>query len=816
MCCPSSEAPAAQCARAAQSSTAAEAAAERNAHLAVPSSLRVSFVSLFLRSVFAASLPSSARVRSQRRGAMRIEPQRTAQRSAGRARTIKEWTSDATQIATDEARLPRPEEHATHTGRSGGGGGGGGGTTQASAPHRCTQERSTVHRDTLSMSRPSDTQKATTRRAEQRGADAHRGRRASSIQRPAARRTQRETRNSTHIATFCSETDRIAMRPSAPSSTASADSDRTARLLSHAATAAISALTAAAATWWITTRRSQSNASADRARMLRLADAAHIAQHGMTPSEFNAAAHQLVDQITEYRATLRSRPVKSQVEPGYLAALVPASAPEEGESWSSIQPDIERVILPGMTHWGSPRFFSYFPAFASYPSLLGELLCSATNSIGFSWVGSPASTELETRCLDWVATLLDLPEEFKHSAGGGGGGCLQGTAAEAGAVAMLAAKAKALAAVLGDSPSAADVDATTNKLVAYISDQTHGIIAKGAKIIGIPTSRVRVLPTSAEHNYSLQLSTVQEAMAADVAAGLIPFFICVTIGTTSSTAIDQVESIAGWVSMQHPQCFLHIDAAYAGSFAALPELRPLFSGLRLVDSFSFNPHKSMAVAFDCSCFFVRQRVHLLKALSLANDGEYLRNAATDSGKVLDLKDWQLPFGRRFRSLKLWFTLRSYGAKGIRAHLRTAIEHARRFKQKIQADPKRWALVREPTHFGLVCFEAKVPAAAAPDAHTQSARNIYNEAIKERANATGEIFFISTMIGGVTFLRLACNGESQQNMRDVDEAWECIERVRAQIWKEKGWDKIAEADSSSSSSGSRAAASSVAAARDRSQ
>ena len=236
---------------------------------------------------------------------------------------------------------------------------------------------------------------------------------------------------------------------SSPASAASApaSSSNHALLLAHAATATVSALSAATITWLWMRRRgalassSEVRAAAEaRARMLALADASCTAEHGMTPSEFNAAAHALVDQITEYRSTLRCRPVKARVEPGYLAALVPARAPEEGEPWADIQADIERVIMPGLTHWGSPRFMAYFPAFASYPSLLGEMLCSAANTIGFSWVGSPASTELETRCLDWVAQLLDLPPEFTHQQGQGGGGCLQGTAAEAGAVAMLAGK----------------------------------------------------------------------------------------------------------------------------------------------------------------------------------------------------------------------------------------------------------------------------------------------------------------------------------------------------------------------------------------
>jgi aromatic-L-amino-acid decarboxylase len=348
---------------------------------------------------------------------------------------------------------------------------------------------------------------------------------------------------------------------------------------------------------------------------------------------------------------------------------------------------------------------------------------------------------------------------------------------------MLAAKAKALDSLGGGNMSSEQVDETTSKLVAYISDQTHGIIAKGAKITGVPPSRVRKLPTTRENNFSLQLSTVQEALRADTAKGLIPFFICLTIGSTSSTAIDDVPAISAWIRSEFPSVFVHIDSAYAGSFAMLPEKRALFSGVEGADSFSFNPHKSMLVAFDCSCFFVRQRKYLLQALSLTNDGAYLRNVHSDSGAVVDLKDWQLPFGRRFRSIKLWFTLRSYGAVGVRRHLRSAIENAQRFREHIASSGGRFVTVCEPLHFGLMCFVLVPPEKASL---TLEAINALNERLKEDCNNTGAIFFISTVLAGRTVLRLSCNGESQQSIHDVDAAWAVILEQTEKIWKEQGW------------------------------
>ncbi len=580
-----------------------------------------------------------------------------------------------------------------------------------------------------------------------------------------------------------------ATRPPTLSGTSSSSNSS---LLSHAATAAVSAIGAATVTWIILRKRPQRNSqdrtSADddsHARMLAEADAHSHNRHGMTPSQFNAAAHALVDQVTEYRSTLRDRPVRSQVQPGYLSALVPEKAPEQGESWSAIEADMERVVMPGITHWGSPRYFAYFPAYASWPSLLGEMWCSTFNTIGFSWIGSPVSTELETRCLDWLGHMLHLPPVFLHSSNSGGGGVLQGTAAEAAAVSLLAGKAKALSALLGENHSQSSADETIPKFVAYISDHTHGIIAKGAKITGISPQRVHMLRTTKADKYGLQLPAVQEAFAADIAAGLLPMHLTLTIGTTSSTAVDDVAGIAAWVRANHPSVWLHVDAAYAGSFAALPSHAHLFRGLEYVDSFSFNPHKSLLVAFDCCCLFVRARAPLLQALSLASDEAYLRNAHSAAGRVLDLKDWQLPFGRRFRSLKLWFTLRSYGVEGVRAHLQSAIDNAQRFKQHIERSNGRFQVVCEPLHFGLMCFQLVLPAQLQPPA-SLARRNELNERLKEACNDSGKLFFITSQLEGETILRLACNGESQHSLQDVDEAWVVIEQQAQLLFEEEGW------------------------------
>ncbi|PNW88416.1 hypothetical protein CHLRE_01g028423v5 [Chlamydomonas reinhardtii] len=449
----------------------------------------------------------------------------------------------------------------------------------------------------------------------------------------------------------------------------------------------------------------------------------------------------MVDMIADYYEALPDQPrVSPDVQPGFLRGAVPPRAPEQPESFDAVMADVRDKLMPGVVHWQSPSFFAYFPSNYSFPAALADMWSSVLGMVGFSWAAGPVSTELEMAMMDWMADLCGLPQAFKCNGGGGpGGGVIQGTTSEAVVVALLAARARSLA---GRPP------ADKLKLVAYSSDQAHSCFKKACMIVGI--DHVRLLPASPQHDWALQPQALQAAIEADVAAGLIPCFVMATIGTTSSCAVDPVAQLAA--AAAGSGAWFHVDAAYAGSAALLPEQRHHFCGLEAVDSYSFNPHKWLLTNFDCCCLWVADSAPLKEALSLTP--VFLRAA----GNSLDYKDWQIPLGRRFRSLKLYFLLRMYGAEFIRAYLRHHIALAAAFAQRVDADP-RFELAA-PQRFGLVCFRLRdVP------------REV-NAALLAQLNAGGRLFLIHTELAGAYTLRLAVGSASTQ-LQHVTAAWEAV-------------------------------------------
>eukprot|EP00208_Stichococcus_sp_RCC1054_P005457 CAMPEP_0206146194 /NCGR_PEP_ID=MMETSP1473-20131121/29683_1 /ASSEMBLY_ACC=CAM_ASM_001109 /TAXON_ID=1461547 /ORGANISM="Stichococcus sp, Strain RCC1054" /LENGTH=524 /DNA_ID=CAMNT_0053542663 /DNA_START=1063 /DNA_END=2637 /DNA_ORIENTATION=+ len=471
-------------------------------------------------------------------------------------------------------------------------------------------------------------------------------------------------------------------------------------------------------------------------------------QHPMDAEEFRRRGYEMVDWICDYHSRVEGLPTRSQVHPGYLAPQLPAQVPAEGEPWPAIMADVERHIMPGVTHWQSPNFFAYYPANSSYPGLLGEMMSGAFNTIGFSWIGSPAATELETIMMDWLGKLLDLPEAFLSSSGTGGGGVIQGTASEAEVVVLLAARARTLA-------QAGHSQEDQGRLVVYTSDQAHSSVQKACMISG--TAHCRTLRTNAAHHWALQADTLEAAIEEDLAAGLIPSFVTATIGTTSTCTVDDIPALAA-VCQKHG-IWLHIDGAYAGVAAALPEQRHHFAGLASCDSFSTNMHKALLTNFDCCALWVQDAEPLKKALSLTP--EFLRA----KGNALDYKDWQLPLGRRFRALKAWFVLRTYGVSGVQGYLRHHFRMAAEFAELVQADP-RFEL-SAPQHFGLVCFHAK------------GASRETNAALLEAVNASGKAFLIHTELGQGDakqfMIRMAIGGTHTQP-RHVRAAWAAIQEA----------------------------------------
>lgn len=464
--------------------------------------------------------------------------------------------------------------------------------------------------------------------------------------------------------------------------------------------------------------------------------------------DFLQAGGALLQWIVDYRKSCRDLPVISQVPHNYLKDLLPPSAPSSPEPWGAILADLDSKIVPGLTHWeASNRFFAYFKPHSSYPAVLGEMLCAGLNVMGFDWIASPACTELEVVTLDWLGKILNLPDTFLSSAKGPGGGVIQGSAGESCIVVLLAA-------VLRQGQTGDGEPIARDRMVVYGSDQTHTIVKKACRVLGV---RYHILPTRKVDDWSLQADVVEGAVEADKAAGLVPIAVVGTIGTTSSCAHDDIPAIAAVCKARG--LWLHIDAAYGGAYLCLAEYKHLLSGLESVDSFCVNCHKKLLCPFDLAALYLADRGPVVQALSV--DSEYLRNEHSESGAVNDFENWQLPLGRRFRALKLWFVLRRFGADGMRAHVRKGVQLRRVAEELIRADP-RFEIAAKPS-LSLVCFRLKGQG------------NEAQQRLLQGVKATGLCFIIHTKLGGEVVLRLACGGV-EQCADDVRRAWAVISSI----------------------------------------
>jgi len=469
----------------------------------------------------------------------------------------------------------------------------------------------------------------------------------------------------------------------------------------------------------------------------------HNERSHMTPDEFRKLGHALIDWVADYQGKVESLPVLSKVEPGQIRAMLPGAAPDHGEDFEEIMRDLDKIILPGVTHWQSPNFFGFFPANNSGPSILGELVSAGLGVQGMMWATSPACTELETHVLDWVADMLGLPAQFKS--GGAGGGVIQDSASSAGLCALVAARERATA--LHTNAQGCD-----RSLVAYTSPQAHSFVEKGVRIAGIGSDNLRFIRTDSVGR--MNPADLAERIRADRTAGLAPFFVSATVGTTASNAIDPIDEI-GQICRRE-QIWLHVDGAMSGTAAICPEFRHIHKGLELADSYAFNPHKWMFTNFDCDCFYVRQREHLIKALSILP--EYLRNKATESGAVIDYRDWQVPLGRRFRALKLWFVIRYYGVQGLRRFVREHVALAQEFASWVEKSGD--FRLSAPVPLNLVCF-----------AHR--AGDDFNRRLLERINRSGDILLSHGTLDGRFFLRF-CVGQTHTTRAHVERAWRIIQ------------------------------------------
>ena len=509
----------------------------------------------------------------------------------------------------------------------------------------------------------------------------------------------------------------------------------------------------------------------------------------MTPAEFAAAGGRIAAWLARYMERVGDYPVRAAIKPGEVLAALPGAAPagpvaDTEEEITALLGELERVIMPGITHWQSPRFMGYFPANASGPAILGELLAAGLGVNGMLWSTSPAATELEIGVLEWLRTLVGLPGRFagnaEHGAEDGtgrvrrGGAVIQGTASEAVLVALCAARRRVRWGGVSGAGAARDVP-----LAVYCSAQAHSSVVKAAMIAGLadgPEDTRSVRQIATDERLALRVEVLEAALRADVAAGMAPALVVATAGTTGTTAFDPVPEIAAAMERAGVTrargavgpAWLHIDAAHAGAAAVCPEFRWVWRGAEHADSVCFNPHKWLLTNFDCDCFYTADREMVTGALAITP--EYLRNPAATAGggEMPDFRDWQVPLGRRFRALKLWLVLRYYGAAGLRRYIRGHVELAREAEEWIRAD-ERFEVVA-PRMLNLVCFRLR-------GARDEPARvNEANRALLNAANATGRVFLTHTVLpDGALVLRM-CIGSTTVTRADVEEAWEVVRRA----------------------------------------
>lgn len=464
----------------------------------------------------------------------------------------------------------------------------------------------------------------------------------------------------------------------------------------------------------------------------------------MDLTEFNKHAHEIVDWITDYYHHIEDLPVKSQVSPGDIIRNLPEAPPAAGEPMENILADFRQKILPGITHWQSPNFFAYFPANSSYPSLLAEFLTAALGAQCMSWETSPAATELEEQMMKWLAGMIGLPSGWT--------GVIQDTASTATLAAFICARERATAFSVNEKGFPPN-----RKFRIYCSSEAHSSIEKGAKIAGIGKQNVIRIPV--DENLAMIPAQLEQQIQSDISSGHFPLCVVAAIGTTGTTAVDPLLPIAK-ISQRY-QTWLHIDAAFAGTALVLPEFRWMTEGIETADSFVFNPHKWMFTNFDCSAYFVRDKETLIRTFEILP--EYLKTA--NGSRVNNYRDWGIPLGRRFRALKLWFVIRSFGIEGIQERLRKHIQMACWFEEQVKGNPDFELMA--PRSVNVVCFRYKPSGITRPE---QISR--LNMELKEKINAAGKIYLTHTKVRDCATLRMVI-GQTHVEQRHVQQAWNQI-------------------------------------------
>ncbi|MFT8230815.1 DOPA decarboxylase [Pseudomonas guariconensis] len=467
----------------------------------------------------------------------------------------------------------------------------------------------------------------------------------------------------------------------------------------------------------------------------------------MNPEDFRQYGHQLIDLIADYRQSVAERPVMAQVEPGYLKAALPSEAPQQGEPFEAILADVDKLLMPGLSHWQHPNFYGYFPSNGTLSSVLGDFLSTGLGVLGLSWQSSPALSELEETTLDWLRQLLGLSAQWS--------GVIQDTASTSTLVALICARERATdyALVRGG------LQAQAKPLVVYVSAHAHSSVDKAALLAGFGRQNIRLIPT--DERFAMRTEALQAAIEQDLAAGNQPCAVVATTGTTATTALDPLAAI-GAITQAH-KLWLHVDSAMAGSAMILPECRWMWDGIELADSVVVNAHKWLGVAFDCSIYYVRDPQHLIRVMS--TNPSYLQSAV--DGQVKNLRDWGIPLGRRFRALKLWFMLRSEGVEALQQRLRRDLDNARWLAEQIEAAP-HWQLLA-PVQLQTLCIRHCPPGleGEALDAHTR--------AWADQLNGSGDAYVTPATLEGRWMVRVSV-GALPTERAHVEQLWARLQTI----------------------------------------
>uniref|UniRef100_A0AC34Q738 Dopa decarboxylase n=1 Tax=Panagrolaimus sp. JU765 TaxID=591449 RepID=A0AC34Q738_9BILA len=499
---------------------------------------------------------------------------------------------------------------------------------------------------------------------------------------------------------------------------------------------------------------------------------------------------EMIELVANYWDELPKRKPLPKIKPGFIWDMVPKEPPNKAENWEDIFKDIEPIILDNNTHWHHPHFFAYFAAACSYPSIIADILSGGISSIGFTWKSSPSMSELEMVTTDWVAKALGLPDFFLNSHPGPGAGMIQNTASDSTFIAIISARSRAITnykKIMKPNPffcilsktlpgffpkislktDPTDVvtfeyhdAAVMSKLVAYCSDQAHTSVFKGIMLAGVKMRKLKTIIGGPLNNFYVQEKTLKAAIKEDRSHGLIPFIYVATIGFTNTCGMDNLDKIGPICNQEN--IWLHVDAAYAGSFAICPELRYLTKGVEFVDSFNFNPHKALQINFDCSPMWFKNAKEATKYFNV--EAEYLKHEYENVAS--DFRHLQIALGRRFRSLKIWFVFRSLGIDYLQKTLRIRIELGNYFAENLIKNPKFELFV--PAHLGLVCFRLKNS-------------NEMNEKLLKSINDDGRIHLVGAKVDEIFFLRFAICSEKTQN-DDVDYAIQVINEITENLIK----------------------------------